>query len=105
MAKFTVSTKADKNAAAKNTVLEVIDEGCSREILVALATQTVVIRAQNMWRKNGIPDTAQIKLADYAPGVRHAAAPQPMTAEQIAEKAKSDSEFRAKLLAQLKDMQ
>lgn len=101
MAKFTVSTKADKNAAAVNTALEVIDEGCSRETLVALATQTVVIRWQNMARKQGIPPTASIKLADFAPGVRHAAAQQP-----ISEQVKSLSvEERSKLLELLKGMQ
>lgn len=101
VAKFTVSTKADKNAAAVNTALEVIDEGCSREVLVALATQTVVIRWQNMVRKNDIPPTASIRLADFAPGVRHAASAVP-----ISEQVKTlSSEERGKLLELLKGMQ
>lgn len=101
MAKFTVSTKPSKDGAAKNTVLEVIDEGCERSVLVALATQTAVIRWQNMARKQGIPDSASIKLADFAPGMRHAAAVVP-----ISEQVKTLSmEERSKLLELLKGMQ
>ena len=99
MAKFTVSTKPNKSGAAQQTVLEVVDEGCPRETLVALATQTVVIRWQAWARKHGIPANASIKLADYVPGVRHASV-------QISplERAKNDPAYKAELLAALTAM-
>ena len=99
MAKFTVATKQKQGAATVSTVLEVIDEGCSREVLVALATQTAVIRRQNFWRKHGIPTEDSIKLTDFAPGKRQLVAG--MTKEELVAKAKSDPAFRKSILDEL----
>lgn len=99
MAKFTVSTKPTKGGIAQNTVLEVIDEGCSREVLVALATQTAVIRRQNHWRKHGIPQADSIALADFAPGKRQAVLG--MTQAELVAKAKNDPAFRKQILDEL----
>ena len=100
MAKFTVSTKPTKTGAAVNTVVEVIDEGCERSVLVALATQAAVIKAQGSWRKHGIPPSYTIKLADMAPGKRIAVAGG-MTREELVAKAKSDPAFRKQILDEL----
>ncbi len=99
MAKFTVATKPSAKGISQNTVLEVLDEGCPREVLVALATQTAVIRRQNYWRKHGIPATDSISLADFAPGKRQVLAG--MTKEQLVAQAKADPAFRKALLDEL----
>lgn len=98
--KFTVSTKPTKNGAAQQTVLEVVDENTSRDILLALAVQSVVIKRQSYWRKHGIPATDSINLKDYAPGTRQQAAP--LTKEQMIEMAKNDPAFKDAILAALK---
>ncbi len=69
MATFTVSTKANKDAQAINTKLTVIMG--SQATLEALALQALVVKVQGVWRKNGIPTEATIKMDDYAPGTRH----------------------------------
>lgn len=102
--KFTVSTKKDKTAAAQNTVLEITDsDTVSREVLLGLALQTVVIKRQGFWRKNGIPATDSIKIADMAVGVRQAGAT--MSPDEVLAKAKSDPDFKAKILAQLQQVE
>lgn len=68
---FTISTRSEKGAAVQKTTLTV-DCDCDREILVGLALQSLVIKRQGVWRKNGIPATESIKMADHAPGTRHA---------------------------------
>lgn len=73
MATFTVSTKSNAAAVAKATVITVIYDNPEAER--ALATQALVVKAQGGWRKHGIPATTTIKLSEYAPGMRHAAAP------------------------------
>ncbi len=100
MAKFTVSTKPNKGSEAINTIVEVETDSASREVLVALALQSAIIKRQAYWRKHGIPATDSFSLKDYAPGTRHAA-PAQMSKEDIAAKAKSDPEFRKQLLEML----
>lgn len=99
MATFKVSTKANKDAAPVVTVLTV-DTNCDRSIVDALAMQALVVKWQGHARKNGIPETASIKMADYAPGTRHAAGPVDVKAEI----AKLGPDERKALLEQLKAM-
>lgn len=97
--KFTVSTKPSKTGAAINTVLEVLDNDTPREVLVALAVQSAVIKRQAHWRKHGIPATDSINLADFAPGKRQSVAP--LTKEQMLAQAKADPKFMEELKALL----
>lgn len=90
---FKVSTKADKTAAAKETVVTIVYDNATAER--ALATQAAIIRAQAGWRKNGIPAEATIKMSENMPGTR--AAPVSL---QDAVKSLSPEE-KAKLIAEL----
>lgn len=98
---FTVSTKPNEDGTAVQTALTIDLEGCSDETVLALAISAAVIKWQTRARKHGIPDRASIKLADLAPGKRLVVAPVPMTAAEIAAKAKGDAAFRAEVLAAL----
>ena len=92
---FKVSTKKDKNAAEVETLVTVIYDNPTAER--ALATQALIVKAQGGWRKNGIPASITLKMSEYAPGTRHAATVDPLTA------AKSMTpEERARLIAELK---
>lgn len=64
-----VSTKLNKNAAATVTNVTIIYDDPQAER--ALATQALIVKAQGVWRKNGIPESATLKLSEYAPGTRH----------------------------------
>lgn len=92
--KVTVSTKQDKNAAAKSTVAEIIfdDENAMR----ALAVQALIVKAQAVWRKGSIPDAATLKMSEFAPGTRHTTTVDPLTAAK-----QLSPEERAKLIEQL----
>jgi len=98
---FTVSTKPNADGEAVSTALTLDLEGCSDETVLALAISAAVIKWQTRARKHGIPERASIKLADLAPGKRLVVAPVPMTAAEIAAKAKGDAAFRAEVLAAL----
>ena len=100
MKTFTISTKADKNAVEKSTVLQV-NTDCSPDIVMALALQSLVVKVQGQWRKHGIPATATINMADYTPGTRHGGAP-----INIHEAVKVlSAEERAVLIVQLQEME
>lgn len=64
-----VSTKANKDSDAKNTVCNIIFDNPEAER--ALAVQALIVKAQGNWRKNGIPDSATLKMSEWAPGTRH----------------------------------
>jgi hypothetical protein len=101
---FTVSTKKDKDSAARKTVLTVKWDGCSEQVCQALAVQALVVKLQGNWRAKGIPEKFEVSVKDHAPGTRHAE----MTPEQIRaavlEGAKADKAKRAELLAALMAM-
>ncbi len=78
MATFTVSTKPNKTGAEVKTVLTVDWNGITEEQLKAGYASFMVVKLQGGWRKNGIPSTASVKAADYAPGTRHAGGPIPL---------------------------
>ena len=102
---FTIETKQDKSAPAKKTVLTVVYDGCPESTAKALATQQLVVRLQSGWRTKGVPERIEVKMADYAPGMRHAG----MTTEQaevtLLEEAKKDPAKRAALLAKLRALE
>ena len=96
MASFKVSTKVDKAAQAKDTVVEVVYD--SPEAERGLATQALIVKAQGHWRKHGIPANCTLKLSEFAPGTRHAG---PTLQEAV--KVLTPAE-RAALIAQLQAM-
>ena len=91
---FKVSTKVDKSSKAIETLVNVVYDSAPAER--ALATQALIVKAQSVWRKNGIPAECTIRVSEYAPGTRHAGTVNPL------EVAKTMSpEDRAKLIAAL----
>ena len=96
MGTFTVSTKQDKDAAAKVTKLTIDFTGATPEILQEIATGAIVVKWQAGARKNGIPSEATIKAVDYRPGTRHAAS---VSVESLVEK--MTAEERKALIAKL----
>ena len=71
MASFTVTTKINKNAVGKSTVLTINFDSPDAER--ALATSAAVVKLQGMWRKHGVPEKVNVNLSDIAPGTRHTA--------------------------------
>ena len=65
---FTVSTKPSKDGAAKQTVLTITFDNPQAER--ALAIQAAVVKLQGAWRKNGIPEKAEVKMSELMPGSR-----------------------------------
>ena len=98
MSTFTVSTRPAKGKPEAKTSLTVITEGVKPEVVMSLAMQALVVKWQGHARKHGIPATASINMADFAPGTRHAAP----TLEQAVHSL--SAEERAKLIAQLQAM-
>lgn len=93
-----VKTKPDARAAAIETALTIDWEGMEREDLIALASQTLVIKLQGAWRNNGIPAGEHtVKAVDHKAGVR---APRKPT-DVFAAVGKMSADERAKLLALL----
>lgn len=77
--KITISTKLDKSATAKQTVLNVTED--DTEALMALGRQQLVVKVQALMRRNGvIPDTMDVKVSEFAPGTRHNTQIDPLTA-------------------------
>ena len=95
--KIKVSTKQDKNAKAVETVATIIFD--DKEAERALAVQALVVKAQSVWRRNGIPAECELRMSEFAPGTRHASVVDPLAA------AKSMSpEERQKLIDALLSM-
>lgn len=65
-----VKTKPDARAEHVETSLEINWEGMEREDIIALAEQTLVIKLQGGWRKNGIPSECKVNATDHKVGVR-----------------------------------
>ena len=65
---FKVSTKMDKSSAAKDTMLNLVFDDAETER--ALATSAAVVRWQSWARRNGIPDTATLKMSELKAGLR-----------------------------------
>jgi hypothetical protein len=101
---FTVHTKASKESAEQTATALTVDlTGCPEDVVVGLAIQSLTIRLQNGWRKNGIPAKAEVKMADFAPGKR-VAVQAPLTVDGIKAAAKTFSpEDRAALLKLLQE--
>jgi len=91
---FTVSTKANEKAQAKQTVVNIIFDDAEAER--ALAVSALIVKAQGKWRKGGIPATATLKISEFAPGVRHQA---PVDVFEVAKGLTPDE--KARLIAQL----
>ena len=76
----TIHTKADKDSAAVETALRIDWEGMTVADLRAMAQQAMIVKLQASYRRNGIPDKATIKAADYKVGTRVAAKKDPVAA-------------------------
>lgn len=66
----TVKTKPDARAEAIETAVEINWEGMTEDDLRALAQQTLVIKLQGGWRKNGIPTECKVTATDHKVGAR-----------------------------------
>lgn len=91
---FKVSTKKDKGSNAVETLVNVIYDSAPAER--ALATQALIVKAQSVWRKNGIPAECTIRVSEYAPGTRHGGVVNPLEVAKTMSK-----EDRAKLIEEL----
>ena len=67
---LTVKTKPDARAEAVNTAVTIDWSNMNRDDLIAMAQQSIVIKLQSKWRKEGIPSEANIDAAEYKVGVR-----------------------------------
>ena len=84
-----VSTKLDARGDKSQTALTINWEGMSREDLIALATQPIVIKLQAAWRRAGsVPGSLEIKATDYKIGTRNSAPS--MTLDQMLAKLTPD---------------
>ena len=90
-----VSTKPDADSPAKQTALSIEWDGCTPEVIRAMAQQALVVKLQGSWRKKGIPAQASVKASDFAPGTRHSG----MTLEQAV--TNLSAEERAALIQKL----
>lgn len=93
-----VDTRPSAGADSVKTVLTINWEGMSQDDIVALAQQSLIVKLQAGWRKNGIPaGEHSINAVDYKIGVR--AKREPQTLENML-KALSADELKA-LIARL----
>lgn len=100
--KIDCSTKATgTDTAAGKTHLTINWEGMERADLIALAQQTIVIKAQAAWRRAGsIPGEVTINATDCKVGTRATKAP----VDIVAEAKKMSPEQRKAYIAQLEAM-
>lgn len=76
---ITFVTKKDKTEKqGKKTILTVDWTGTTEEQLKAGYLSFLVVKLQGKYRDKGIPEKAEVKASDYAPGTRG----QQMTAEE-----------------------
>lgn len=93
--KIEVDTKANKDAESVKTNLTIDWEGMTSEDVQALAQQALIVKLQNGWRKNGIPNGDHtVKAAEFKIGVR--AKREPASLESLLQKL--SAEERAELL-------
>lgn len=93
----TIATKVNKDAEPVNTVLTFNWDGMSEDDLKALAQQALIVKLQSGYRKNGIPETATINVAEHKVGTRAPRAP----VDIFAKVGQMSAEEKAKLLALL----
>lgn len=100
--KFTVHTKKDKDSDQRATSVTIVWDGCSEEVVKALAVQALIVKRQGVWRNKGIPTAETIHVKDHAPGTRAVAQMTPEQAAQVLRDAlKADPEKARELLASL----
>lgn len=71
-----VSTKPNKAGNAVITDITIVRDDLAAQ--AALADQALIVKAQGVWRKNGIPAQATLKYSEFAPGTRHAGTSDPL---------------------------
>ena len=72
---YEVSTRTDKDADEKLTVLTVNWPDGQNPEVIAMAAGWLKVKLQTSWRKNGVPAKLEVNALDYAPGSRVAAKP------------------------------
>lgn len=65
-----VATAVEENAPQKITVLTLDFDGMTEEAAKAFIVRQVKIDLQRGWRKNGIPATAAVKIAELTAGMK-----------------------------------
>ena len=91
------NTAKQAGMTAEPTELTIDWTGMTEEGYQAFAAQSLTIKLQANWRKSGIPAKVSVCAADHLPGTRAKA---PTLAEMV-ERAKSNPELKAQLLAML----
>ena len=66
----TVSTKKDKDSAAKDTNFTVDFTGCTEGMYQAMGMAYLTVKRQGAWRAKGIPANETIMAKDHVPGTR-----------------------------------
>ncbi len=101
---FKVSTRTNEDADPKETVITIVWDGCTDGVIRALARQSLIIKRQGQYRKNGVPEADEVHAKDYAPGTRHAG----MTPEQaealVLEKSRTDKAYREAQIKRLQEL-
>lgn len=70
--------KSKEEKVGKKTTLTVDWNGLSEDEAKAGFLSFMIVKLQGSYRKKGIPEKAEVKAKDYAPGIRHS-----MTAEEM----------------------
>lgn len=92
-----INTRPEAGAEAVETKVTINWENMSQENIIALAQQSLVIKLQAEWRKDGIPaGEVEVDANDYRPGTRSERKP---NLEALV--AKLTPEQKAALLAKL----
>lgn len=91
-------TKKDKDQkVGKKTVLTVNWDGLTEDEAKAGYLSFMVVKLQGSYRTKGIPDKAEVRAKDYAPGQRHSMTPEEAFASlSEAERAKLVAKYAAK---------
>lgn len=92
-----VKTKPDARSEAVTTSVTINWGEMEREDLIALAQQTLIIKLQSGWRKNGIPTEIRVEAHEYKVGARAPRKP----ADLAAMIGKLSADEKAALLAKL----
>ena len=96
----TISTKRDEDeAAGTKTVITYDFTGATEEHVISAAMRQWNVDMQNKFRKNGIPATVTVKVAELGTGRRSLTAEE-LQAAALAQ-AMADPKYRADMLAKL----
>ena len=100
---FVVSTKINKDAPAKNTAVSLTSGPVEMSALMDTLTSgnSPRVRAQNVWRDNGIPDKVEMSWSDWIVGQKRTTVTVQETPDQIAARALANPELLAQLLKAL----